>query len=109
MATLTTQPAAAIGGTTITFTAAAVGGDKVTPSASTYFIVKNGSASPITVTIDPTATTFNGASIPDTTVAVAAGAEAIIPITSDYKATSDGLAAITYSAVTTVTVAAIRF
>lgn len=108
MATLTTQPASAITGTTITFTAAAVGGDKVTPSANTYLIVKNGSGASITVTIDPTVTTFNGTAVPDTTVTVAAGAEAIIPITPDYKATSDGLAAITYSAVTTVTVAAIR-
>ena len=109
MATLTTQPATAIGGRTITYTAASAGGDKVAPGPNVYLLVKNGSAAAITVTLDTTGTAFNGVAIPDTTVTVAAGTDAIIPITSDYRNTTDGLAAITYSAVTTVTVAALTF
>ena len=109
MATLTTQPATAIGGKTITYTAASAGGDKVAPGPNVYLLVKNGSAAAITVTLDTTGTAFNGVAIPDTAVTVAAGAETIIPITADYRNTTDGLAAITYSAVTTVTVAALTF
>ena len=109
MATLTTQPATAIGGKTITYTAASAGGDKVAPGPNVYLLVKNASAGSVTVTLDTTGTAFNGVAIPDTAVTVAAGAEAIIPVTADYRNTSDGLAAITYSAVTTVTVAALTF
>jgi len=107
MATLTAQPATAIGGRTITFTAASAGGDKVKPGSNVLLLVRNDSASSITVTLDATGLVFNGQNVPDTTVAVAAGAEAIIPVTADYRNASDGLAAITYSAVTTVTVAAL--
>jgi hypothetical protein len=39
---------------------------------------------------------------------VAAGAEVGIPVTSDYRDPSTGLASITYDAVTSVTVAVIR-
>lgn len=107
MATLTTQSATAIGGRTITYAAATAGGDKVAPGSNVYLIVKNASAASINVTLDTTGVAFNGVAIPDTVIAVAAGADAIIPITADYRNTTDGLAAIAYSAVATVTVAAI--
>ena len=109
MATLTTQPATAIGGKTITYTAASAGGDKVAPGPDVYLLVKNGSAASITVTLDATGAVFNGQPVPDTVVSVAAGAETIIPVTRDYENATDGLAAIAYSAVTTVTVAALTF
>lgn len=109
MATLTAQSATAIGGRTITFAAASAGGDKVAPGNNVYLLVKNGSTAAITVTLDATGLVFNGAAVPDTAVTVGVGADAIVPVTADYRNTTDGLAAITYSAVTTVTVAALTF
>lgn len=109
MATLTAQSASNIAGRTITFTAASGSGDKVTPGSNSYLVVNNGSASPITVTLVTPGTAFNAGAIPDTTLAVAAGAIAIIPVTDEYKNDSDGLASITYSSATTVTVASLAF
>lgn len=107
MATLTTQPATGITGRTITYTAASAGGDRVAPGPNVYLLVKNGSAGSITVTLDATGLVFNGQSVPDTAVTVAAGADAIVPVTADYRNTTDQLAGIAYSAVTSVTVAAL--
>lgn len=109
MATLTTQSATAIAGRTITFAAASAGGDKVAPGSNVFLLVRNNSAAAITLTLTATGIAFNGQAIPSTTLSIAAGGEAIIPVTAEYRAASDGLAAITYSAVTTVTVAALTF
>ena len=109
MATLTAQSASNIAGRTITFASASGSGDKVTPGANSYLLINNGSASSITVTLVTPGTTFNAGAIPDTTLAVAAGALAIIPVTNEYKDDTDGLASITYSATTTITVASLVF
>ncbi len=69
-----------------------------------FLYVKNASVASITVTVDSTSPCSQG-SDHDLVVAVGAGVEMLIgPITSRYAATSDGLAAITYSGVTTLTV-----
>jgi hypothetical protein len=50
----------------------------------------------------------NGLAIADRAVAVAAGADVAIPVTSDYRNPSTGRASITYDGVTSVEVAVIR-
>jgi hypothetical protein len=111
MATLSVQTAA-IAGTAVTFAAAAGGGDQFANSGNERFVVKNGGGSPITVTIDSPGTcsfgtTANAAH--DLAVAVAAGAETMIgPFATDKYSDSNGNVQITYSGVTTVTVAVVR-
>jgi hypothetical protein len=92
--------------------AASAGGDKVRPGPNVFLEVNNGGGSPITVTVnDPNsrgpvgANAFDG----DLVKSVAAGKLAYIgPLTAErFADPSDGLAAITYSGVTTVTVVAI--
>lgn len=107
MATLTRQSVGAPAGTTISFASAAEAGDKVEPGTNVYLLVRNGSGGSITVTLDATGLTFNGGNVPDTAKAVAAGAVAMIPVTPEYRNSSDGLAAITYSGVSSLTVAAL--
>lgn len=109
MAALTTAQITQAG-TLVTLVAAGAGGDTVIAGASTWLHVKNGSASSITVTIDdPTSATPTAATAfnPDAAITVAAGAERIIgPISARFGAPATGLASVTYSAVTTVTVGA---
>lgn len=110
MATLNIQNIGSIAGNAVTYAPASAGGDRVAPGNKVFLVVRNGSAAAITATIDATGTAFNGQGIPDTTVTIAAGAEKFIPIrTEHYKSASDGLAGISYSAATSVTVAAIAF
>lgn len=110
MATLTTQ-AVTTAGIVPSFAAAAGGGDKVRPGNHTYLAVVNGGGGSITVTIDDpnslnpgNAAAFN----PDLSVAVAAGATKYIgPLTATrFRNSSDGLVAVSYSGVTSVTVGA---
>lgn len=95
----------------VAYVAAAGGGDKVAPGDHTFLHVKNGGVGSINVTIDdPTsvspigATSFN----PDLVVAVPNGEERMIgPLSARFANPADGLVAITYSGVTSVTVAAL--
>lgn len=108
MATLNPQPIA-IAGLNATYVTAASGGDKTTPGPRTFLHVKNGAASPITVTLaaNPTPT---GLTVTNPTVSVPASGDRFIgPLNAqDFAAASDGLAAWTYSSNTTVTVAVVR-
>lgn len=105
MATLATQRIARTG-LVPAFAAAAGGGDKFTPGSNTYLHVKNGDAGSINVTIVTQGTDSLGNAIADNVIAVAGTTEKKIgPFPSGrYKAASDGLAVVTYSAVTSVTV-----
>jgi hypothetical protein len=110
MATLSAQSVAA-GGTAITFTAAAAG-DKFLNSGNERLVVKNGSGSPITVTIDSPGTCNFGlanAAAHDLVVSVAAGAEEWLPLL-DLATFNDatGFANIVYSSTTTITVAVVK-
>lgn len=107
MATLSYQQAN-IQGAAYATSAANVGGDKVAPHSRGAVIVENGSGSSITVTIAVPGNDKYGQARPDIPVTVAAGASKIIgPFPADLASDVDGLVAITYSDVTTVTVAAV--
>jgi hypothetical protein len=107
MATLSyVQPT--IGGTNPGFAAAAGGGDSVAPNDRGYLHYKNGSGGSITVTVVVPGNTKYGQANPDVAVAIPAGAERLIgPFPSDLVNTSTGLVDITYSGVSSLTVAAI--
>jgi hypothetical protein len=105
MALLTAQRPA-ITGVAATFAAASGGGDTLKPATNSVFIVKNGGGSPITVTVVVPGNTPYGLAQPDMTVSVAAGAEEWIgPLDSGLVDSSSGVISVTYSAVTSVTVA----
>lgn len=80
-----------------------------TAPVGTVLIVKNGSASSITVTLTSPKTLETGDAYPSKVVTVAAGGEAWIPVLRVYASASTQLATITYSSVTTVTAAVIMY
>lgn len=108
MALLIAQ-APTVAGTTPTFVAATSGGDTVQPGDNVYLQARNGSGAAITVTVVAARQCEAGflhdlvVSIPATTGDLEFG-----PINGRYARTSDGLAPITYSSVTSLTVRAMR-
>lgn len=106
MAVLAAQSVTAVAGKVLAFTAAAAG-DRAITGANVFLVVRNGGVGATTVTLDTTGVAFNGIAIPDTAVVIAAGGQAIIPLTNDYRSSVDGMAGIAYSVLTTVTVAVI--
>lgn len=99
---------AAVAGANPGFAAATSGGDVLAPNDHGILLVNNGSGSSITVTIAVPGNTKYGIANPDPTIAVPAGTiRAIGPFPSDLGDPTDGMVHITYSAVTTVTVAAV--
>ena len=108
MAALTVQNVALIG-LAPAYAVAAGGGDTFVNNPDTFLHVKNGGASPITVTV-VTPATVNSIAIADVAVSVPAAGERMIGpfIPTNLFNDSTGVASITYSAVTSVTVAAIR-
>lgn len=107
MATLLTPQAAAIVGTLVNYTAADVTGNTFTPNTRGMLLVKNGSGGSINVTVVVPGTDAYSQARPDVVVAVAAAAEkAIGPFPLDLGDPANaGLITVTYSAVTSVTVA----
>lgn len=108
MATLAAQNANVVGGATLTLPAASAGGDRAPVGDRLYLLVRNGSGGSVTVTLDATGQAFNATPVADTAVVVAAGATAIVPLLRAYRSESDGLAGISYSSPTSVTVAVIQ-
>lgn len=103
MATLTRSDAV-LTGVVATYAAAAAGGDTFANDGNTVLHVKNGGASPITVTIDSVKLSNFGTD-EDVVVTVANASDKLI---GPFNVARFGRApAVTYSAVTTVTVAAI--
>lgn len=103
MAALTVQTVAELGADVGAGAAAAPGGDTVTLTAhetggwdtgAAFLLVRNGGAGAITCTV--------GAAAP---LSIAAGASAVIPLRTGYGGAT---IAVAYSAVTTVTVAAVK-
>jgi hypothetical protein len=107
MALLPTQVVAPTG-TALNFDNAAAGGDTCATGTDVRLFVKNGSGASIVVTVVTPGTVDGDLAIADRTVTVAAGVTAAVPMTDLYRNPSTGVASITYSAVTTVTVAVVR-
>lgn len=107
MALLTRQDASGPTGATITPVAAAGGGDTMVGGQGVHLYVNNGGGSPITVTLVTPETVEGALAVADRAVTVTNGTFREIPVPSRYNDPSTGLASITYSAVTSVTVAAI--
>ncbi len=105
MATLATQLITRAG-VTPALTAAAGGGDKFTPDRDTFLRIANGGGSPITVTIVTPRADALGNAVADNAISVTNAQERIIgPFPAEYYADpADGLANITYSSPTSVTV-----
>ena len=100
---LLVRQAPSLYGTSITYAAASAGGDTFGLTATGVLRVKNGSASSVTVTVAVPGTNYQQDN-PDVPVVVAAGAESAIgPIPNELAV--EGVVSVTYSAVTTVTVA----
>lgn len=115
MATLTVQNIVE-SGLEATFVAAAAGGDVVPNDSSqrTFVWVKNGGGSDITVTVTSQQTTtrapgFGQVSKASQVVTVTAGEDRLIgPFPDAAYNNSSGNVALTYSAVTSVTIAALK-
>lgn len=93
------------------YSAAAGGGDKFTPGEDIFLHVKNGSGGSITVTVVTPKEAFPDVAEADVAVAIAAGAEKMIgPFPANHFAnpSDSGLAAITYSGVTSLTLAVLE-
>jgi hypothetical protein len=112
MATLATQDINIFPGLVPSYAAASGGGDNFTPDGDTYLHVKNASGGSITVTVDTPGTILGGTvQIGNPANTVAAGAEKFMGpypanVFADY--TNSGLAAVTYSGVTSLTIGAFR-
>lgn len=108
MAALATQ-SVPLAGVVPSYSAAAGGGDTFLPSNNTFIHVKNGSGGSITVTI-VTPGTVSGQAVADVAVAIAAGAEKMIgPLPGSlFARASDGRADLTYSGVTSLTLAVLE-
>jgi hypothetical protein len=105
VATLGTTQITPVTGVVQTLAAAAAGGDKFQPGDHTFLVVANGSGGSITVTIDSQVVSNFGVDT-DGGGPVAGGATRLFgPFPSGrWAAASDGLVAVTYSAVTSLTV-----
>ena len=88
------------------YVAATGGGDTCTPGMRTFLHIKNGGASPITVTLDAVAIPETDMLVADLAVVVTNAQERMIgPIDPPtFARASDGQCAITYSSATSVTV-----
>ena len=110
MATLSTQRITRAG-LGPSYAAASGGGDKLAPSGNTFLHVKNGGGSPVTVTLVTPGNAAENVAIADLAVAVPNGGERMIgPLPGSLfgNTTDSGLCSITYSGVTSVTVAALE-
>lgn len=98
-----------LGGVAVAFVAASSGGDTVPAADHGTLLVNNASGSSINVTLTPPGKTRYGVAQPAVVVPVPAGSIVAIgpfdPTLADY--TTDGRIHITYSAVGSVTVAAV--
>ena len=109
MAELTTTSLNKTTGTTPTaaFVAAGAGGDSVRHGSRVFLAVDNGGGSPITVTVVVPGKTSYGQENPDPQFVVANGTQLWIPLEdAAYRDPTTRRVSVTYSDVTSVTVAA---
>ena len=108
MAALTTQEVTQAG-TTLAFAACAGGGDTFINDGNTFLYVKNGSGGALTVTI-ATPGLYRGATITAQAVSVEAGSEKCIkPFPQEITQPGAATTNITYSGVTSLTIAVVKF
>ena len=105
MAALTTQQIA-VTGVNPTYASASGGGDTVEAGDGIFIHIKNGDSGSHTVTVAVPGTEY-GQARPDVTVTVPAGESRFIQIPRSL-ADTDGRIHLSYSAVTSVTIAALR-
>lgn len=93
-----------------TYSAAAGGGDTFTPASDVFLHVKNGHTSAQTVTVVTPGSVLGDIPLADVAVSVPNASERMIgPFPASHFADpTDGLADITYSGVTALTVAVVR-
>ena len=105
MAALTTQQISPTG-ITPTFVACTSGGDTFTPGPKTFLDIKNGAGATVTVTIDTTAIEF-GEPIANVVVSIPVSTEMLVgPFQpAEVEQGGTGQAQLTYSAVTSLTIA----
>lgn len=107
MATVDTQQIQRAG-TAPAYSAASGGGDKFRPDERTFLHVKNSDVAAHTVTV-ATPGTVLGLAVSDVAVSVPAGGERMVgPFPGEHFVGADGLAAVTWSAVTGMTFAVVR-
>lgn len=107
MSTLTTQVVGQTGAT-ISFANASGGGDACSTGDGVRLLVQNGGESSTTVTLVTPGKVDGDLDIADRTFAVAAGAFGAIPVSDRYRTPSTGLASVTCSPTTDVSLAVIR-
>jgi uncharacterized protein YaiE (UPF0345 family) len=98
---------ATLAGTNPGFVAAGAGGDTFQVNSNSFLHVRNASGGSITVTVVVPGNTEFGIAQPDPTVSVPAAGDRIISLRPGLVDPATGLAGVTYSAVTSVTVALI--
>lgn len=99
-------------GKTVSYVAAAGGGDTVKAGSRTFISVRNGGGGSVTVTVNDTKTKAPAGAAefdPDLEVVIAPSTEKVIgPLPAERFANLSGNAEISYSGVTSVTVAALK-
>lgn len=89
------------------YASAAGGGDTCVPGMGSFLHCKNGSGATITVTL-VTPGLVSGLAVADRPVAIPAGEERMVLVGDEYRDPATGLASVTYSGVTSLTVASLR-
>jgi hypothetical protein len=106
MAVFTKQPIGLVGAA-VTFTACAGGGDSILDPIGAVVVIRNGSGAPITVTFVTPGNLPNGDAYPDHTVSVpATTGERWIKLGPEYV-NATGQCDVTYSGVTSLTMAVV--
>lgn len=90
-----------------TYASAAAGGDQAPVGQSLFLHVRNGGGSSMTVTV-ATSGTVGDLAVADSSQTIPAAGAAFIPLTATFRDPATGRASITYSGVTTVTVAVLQ-
>ena len=104
MATALSKNSVSPGGYAITATAADATGNTAPTGQGVFLYVKNGSGGSINVTVAYPQKYDGDQTVSGRVTAVANGAETLIPLRDVYRDPATGLASITYSSATTVTV-----
>lgn len=107
MATLLVKNSVGAAGLALAPTAADGTGNTAPTGSGVFLFVKNGSGSSMTVTLAYPNKYDGDQTVSGRTTAVAAAAETVIPLRDVYRDPATGLATITYSLATSVTVAVV--